>query len=106
MSIENIPSKGIPSKGTPFTISHDLSEHRFEVEVDGVSCILDYTLAGNVMTITHTVVPPAVGGRGIASELVRNAMDVARAEHWKVIPACSYSATWVQRHPDYADLLA
>ncbi|WP_266160071.1 GNAT family N-acetyltransferase [Dyella silvatica] len=86
-------------------ISHNPGEHRFEVVVDGVSCILDYTLSDNVMTITHTVVPPAVGGRGIASELVRTAMDTARAAQWKVIPACSYSAVWVQRHSDYADLL-
>lgn len=87
-------------------ISHSPAEHRFEVLVDGVSCILDYTLSHNVMTITHTVVPPAVGGRGIAAELVRTAMETARAQQWKVIPACSYSAVWVQRHPDYADVLA
>jgi predicted GNAT family acetyltransferase len=57
------------------------------------------------MTITHTGVPPEVGGRGIASALVQAALDVARAEGWKVVPACSYAAVWMQRHPDYLDLL-
>ena len=85
-------------------ISHNPRTHRFEVKVDGVPCVLDYTLDNGVMTITHTIVPSAVGGRGIAANLVRTALDKARAEHWKVDPACSYSEIWMTRHPEYADL--
>ena len=68
-------------------INHNSRAHRFETKVDGVPCVLDYTLEGDVMTITHTIVPSAVGGRGIASNLVRTALDTARVEHWKVDPA-------------------
>lgn len=89
-----------------YDIRHDSAAHRFETTVDGSRCELDYTLRGNVMTLTHTGVPAAVGGRGVASELVRTALDLARAEGWKVVPACSYAATWMERHPDYADLRA
>lgn len=89
-----------------FDIRHDRAAHRFETRVDGVSCELDYTLAGNVMTITHTGVPAQVGGRGIASALVEAAMEAARAEGWKVVPACSYAQAWMARHPAYADLHA
>ncbi|WP_350016927.1 GNAT family N-acetyltransferase [Rhodanobacter sp. IGA1.0] len=87
-------------------IRHDRIAHRFQTEVEGVPCVLDYLLAGGVMTITHTGVPAEVGGRGIAAALVQTAMDTARSEGWKVVPACSYAAAWMQRHPDYADLLA
>lgn len=87
-------------------IQHDSAAHRFHVEVEGVSCVLDYTLTGAVMTITHTGVPASVGGRGIASALVRSALDAARSEGWSVVPGCSYAAAWIQRHPDYADVLA
>jgi predicted GNAT family acetyltransferase len=45
-----------------------------------------------------------VGGRGIASALVQAAMDAARAEGWKVVPACSYASVWITRHPEYQDL--
>lgn len=89
----------------PFAIQHDRSAHRFLTEVDGAQCVLDYSLASAVMTITHTGVPSAVGGRGIASALVQAAMEVARAEGWKVVPACSYAAMWMRRHPEYRDLL-
>lgn len=87
------------------TILHDRVAGRFETRIDGETCVLDYTLVAGVMTITHTEVPPAVGGRGIAAELVREAFSTARSEGWKVVPACSYAAAWMQRHPEYHDLL-
>lgn len=87
-------------------IRHDAARHRFELEVDGHRCELDYTLAGTTMTITHTGVPEAVGGRGIGAELVAAAFAAARANGWKVRPACSYAAAWVRKHPEQADLVA
>ncbi|MBD8899196.1 GNAT family N-acetyltransferase [Rhodanobacter sp. DHG33] len=87
-------------------IRHDRATHRFEVRVEGAHCVLDYMLGDGTLTITHTGVPAAVGGRGVAGELVRAAMEFARAEGWKVRPACSYAAVWLERHPDYAELRA
>lgn len=87
-------------------IRHDRDAHRFETRVDEVPCELDYVLADGVMTITHTRVPKAVGGRGIAAALVRAALDAARAEGWRVVPACSYASAWMQRHPEYDALRA
>jgi uncharacterized protein len=89
-----------------FDIRHDSASRRFETVVDGQHCELDYRLAGKVMTITHTGVPVAVEGRGIASALTQAAMDTARAEGWSVVPACSYAAAWLRRHPEFADLRA
>ena len=74
--------------------------------VDGALCALDYTLDHGVMTITHTLVPEAVGGRGLAGTLVRAALDAARLEGWKVVPACSYAKAWMVRHPEFDDLRA
>ena len=74
--------------------------------MEGALCVLDYRLADGLMTITHTGVPPQVEGRGIASALTQAAMETARAEGWKVVPACSYAAAWLRRHPEFADLRA
>ncbi|HEV2621191.1 MAG TPA: GNAT family N-acetyltransferase [Frateuria sp.] len=87
-------------------IRHDPGAQRFETRVDGALCVLDYRLAGDSMTITHTGVPPAVEGRGIAAALTRAAMESARAQGLKVVPACSYAAAWLRRHPEFADLRA
>jgi predicted GNAT family acetyltransferase len=87
-------------------VIHKPRERVFEATVDGTRCVLDYHLSGNTMTITHTGVPSAVGGRGIAGALTLAAFQAARSEGWKVTPACSYAAGWLQRHQEFADLRA
>jgi predicted GNAT family acetyltransferase len=85
-------------------ILHDIDGHRFSVTVEGYQCVLDYRLADAVMTITHTGVPQKIEGRGIAAALTTAALDAARAAGWKVVPACSYAAAFMRRHPEYEDL--
>jgi predicted GNAT family acetyltransferase len=87
-------------------IKHFAQDSRFVAIVDGHECVLDYDLRGNVMTIVHTGVPTEVGGRGIAGDITRFALDFARASGWKIVPACSYANAFIQRHHEYADLLA
>lgn len=88
------------------SIRHDVQARRFLVAVDGHDAFLDYESDGPLMTITHTVVPPVIGGRGIGGELVRAAFEHARAAEWKVRAVCSYAATYARRHPELAPLLA
>ena len=85
------------------SISHDPGAHRFSTEVDGSHAELDYTLADRVMTITHTRVPPAIGGRGVAAQLMGAALAAARAAGWTVNPACSYAAAYMAKHAQDAD---
>jgi hypothetical protein len=54
----------------------------------------------------HTLVPPELGGRGIAGQLVDALIADARTEGFKVVPQCSYVAAAFRKHPDWADLLA
>jgi predicted GNAT family acetyltransferase len=88
------------------TVQHDAANHCFFLMIDAHRCVLDYTLKDHLMTITHTGVPDALGGRGLAAQLTKFALDHARAQQWKVIPRCSYAAVYVQRHTEYAALLA
>lgn len=86
-------------------IHHDAANSRFSTTVDGELAYLDTRLDGDRLVITHTWVPEAIGGRGIAGDLVRAAFEHARAAGLKVRPACSYAAAWIQRHPEFSDLL-
>jgi predicted GNAT family acetyltransferase len=86
-------------------ISHDAAAHRFTTQADGHEAELVYRLREQSMVIEHTGVPEAIGGRGIAGDLVRTALEYARAQGLRVVPACSYSAEFVKRHPEYADLV-
>lgn len=89
----------------PASIQHNLAESCFETTVDGHRAVLDYELADGVMVITHTGVPQAIGGRGIAADLTRTALEYARAQRLKVVPACAYAAAFMQRHGEYTALL-
>ncbi len=87
-------------------IHHDARATRFITTVDGQQAHLDYWLEGEIMTITHTRVPEAIGGRGIAGRLVRHALQHARERHWRVDPVCSYAGAWMRRHPEFDALRA
>ena len=86
------------------TVRHYPERRRFETSVEGHDCEIDYRLGGGVMTITHTGVPAPVEGRGVASEMTRFALETARTNGWKVVPACSYAAAYMRRHPEFDDL--
>ena len=90
----------------PLQISHDPDARRFTTRLEGHEAELVYRLQQGRMSIDHTGVPEALGGKGVAGELVKAALEYARAEGLRVVAACSYSAAYVQRHPEYADLLA
>jgi uncharacterized protein len=87
------------------TINHDPNAEQFTTEVDGYRAELDYTQAGGVMTITHTRVPQAIGGRGIAGELMHAALGAAKQAGWSVVPKCSYAVAYMQRHAQGAEHL-
>jgi predicted GNAT family acetyltransferase len=85
-------------------IRHDAAAQRFSVLVDGEEGLLEYIAGGHAIVITHTAVPAAIGGRGIAGALVLAALEYARANGLKVIPRCSYAARYFDTHPEYAEL--
>jgi predicted GNAT family acetyltransferase len=90
----------------PLPIEHLAERGRFQTVVEGRLCVADYRVADGVIVVTHTEVPPSLGGRGIAGELVQALLDHARAQGLKVRPLCSYARTYMRRHPETAALLA
>ncbi|MGL4312553.1 MAG: GNAT family N-acetyltransferase [Sphingomonas sp.] len=80
--------------------------HRFELVEDGHLAFAEYRIEAGVITFTHTIVPPEIGGRGVASRLIAAALDSARERGLKVVPQCSFVAAFFDRHPEQRDLLA
>ncbi|SEL86333.1 hypothetical protein SAMN05428989_2721 [Pseudoxanthomonas sp. GM95] len=90
----------------PSRVQHEPQASRFRLEVQGQSAILDYRMVEGRMHLVHTVVPEALRNQGLAAELTEAALAHARAQGLKVVPACSYAAAFLQRHPEYATLVA
>lgn len=88
------------------TITHNPEAFRFEYTESGLLCRIDYVINEPILTVTHTLVPPALGGKGIAAELTEAVFAYAKKNGWKVRPVCSYTATYFKRHPEHQALLA
>ena len=87
-------------------ILHEVPEQRFVTQAEGHAARLDYIQDEGRLTITHTIVPPAIGGRGIAGQLVQAALEFATRENLKVVPRCSYADAWMHKHPRFEALRA
>jgi len=96
----------ITPPGLAYEVQHDLAGQRFSARVHGCVALLEYQVRRRRMVITHTEVPEAIEGRGIAGELTRVALRWARANRYKVVPACAYAEAFFERHVEYQDLLA
>jgi len=90
----------------PSSLRDNTALSRFELDDGGVTAVLNYTLAGNVITFQHTETPVQARGRGTASRLVQGALEVARARGLKVVPRCSFVRAYLAKHPDFRDILA
>ena len=86
-------------------IVNNKPDHRYELNIDDHIAAAYYTIAGNVITFTHTEVPDELGGKGIGSKLVKGALDQVRARGLRVIPQCPFVKAYIGKHPDYADLV-
>ncbi len=83
------------------TVTDDTTTGRYEVHVDGVLAgFAERTRRGGTMVLPHTVVEPRFEGQGLAAQLVRRALDDARAEGLSVAPVCSYVAHYLRSRPD------
>src|SRR5690606_19380608 len=88
-------------------VADNVAAARFEVRLDGtVVGFADYVLKGGTIILSHTEVQPEFEGRGLGSRLARAALDAARDAGLKVIPRCPSIARYIDRHPEYADLVA
>jgi predicted GNAT family acetyltransferase len=83
------------------------ADEQYELHLDGKRVgLATFLRRGEVVVLPHTETDPAYQGRGLAGRLVAFALDDIRAGGLRVAPACPYVAEFIERHPEYADLLA
>jgi predicted GNAT family acetyltransferase len=89
------------------TVRDNPEAGRYElVDGDRVLGVAAYERRGDTVVFTHTEVDPDAGQPGLGSRLVRAALDDVRARGGSVVPLCPFVGGWIERHPDYADLVA
>jgi predicted GNAT family acetyltransferase len=80
---------------------------QYELETDAGLAFMTYrdSPRGH-RVLVHTEVPPAMQGLGVGSRLVKAVLDDARAHGRPIVPACEFVKSYLERHPEYADVVA
>lgn len=87
-------------------VTDNAAAQRYELDVDGQTVFATYRRDGGTVWIRHVEAPVALRGSGAAGRLMHGIMARVRADGLHVTPLCSYASFWLQRHPEYHDLLA
>jgi predicted GNAT family acetyltransferase len=90
----------------PAAVRDNRDRSRFELDIGSEVAFANYRMTPSAVIITHTETPRALRGRGIASELVKGALQLIRADGKKVIAGCGFVVDYLHRHPEDADLIA
>lgn len=88
------------------SVRDNAARSRFELDVEGATAFANYRLTPQAVIITHTETPPALRGRGVASELVAGALQIIRSDGRKVTAGCSFVSDYLHKHPEFSDLVA
>lgn len=89
------------------TFDHDEERETFEAIIGNDRAVLEYrSNKEGKFFITHTEVPPALQGKGIASILVKHVFDYIRENNMRMIPVCPYVKSYLKKHPEQMDLVA
>ena len=93
------------SEMSHLTIENNQADQCWEAHVDQQLAVAEYRRRGNTIFFIHTDVPHELEGQGVASKLVKTALDEARAQRLAVVPFCPFVAGYIRRHPDYKALV-
>jgi predicted GNAT family acetyltransferase len=86
-------------------VVHNTAIGRFQITVDDIVAVLDYSLSGQTITFVHTGVPAELEGRGIGSRLARAGLEYAVRESLHVVPRCPFIRAYIARHPEFRGLV-
>jgi predicted GNAT family acetyltransferase len=86
-------------------VPQQVTTGRFEIERNGEIAYLNYTLAGDILTLEHTEVPEKLRHMGLASWLAETAFRFARDHNLKVDVVCTTVQDYVARHHEFSDLI-
>ncbi|HET7357565.1 MAG TPA: GNAT family N-acetyltransferase [Nocardioidaceae bacterium] len=94
------------SSSSAVRVVDDPDGERFEAYVDGeLAGFAEYQLAQRLFIFTHTEVEDRFEGQGIGSALAQAALDDVRRRGLKALPLCAFIKTWIDKHPDYRELV-
>lgn len=87
-----------------FLLVHNQDANQYEYHIEGHVCHITYKENDNKLHLTHTIVPDALGGRGIAKQLLIDVLEEIKRCGKKAVAECPYIVNFESKNPDYADV--
>ena len=87
-------------------VRDNTGEQRFELEIQGQTAFVYYAIKPGVIRLMHTDVPLVMAGQGVASRLIKGALEQVRARGLKVEAECPFVLGYLGKHPEFSDLIA
>jgi predicted GNAT family acetyltransferase len=89
------------------SVRDNTDEQRFELEINGQTAFTYYEMQSpGIIKFMHTDVPLVMSGKGVASRLIKGALEQVRARGLKVKAECEFVAGYLGKHPEFGDLIA
>jgi hypothetical protein len=85
-------------------VTHNKAANTFETRINGYLSKLDYFQDDKNFVITHVGVHPEFRGQGVAGKIVDASLEYAKQNSLRVIPMCSYAASYIRRNPEHMKL--
>ncbi|WP_327313375.1 GNAT family N-acetyltransferase [Streptomyces sp. NBC_01235] len=81
------------------------ARHRYEIFVDGERAgLTSYRDHDDQRVFYHTEIDEAHAGRGLAAQLVQQALTDVRHSGKRIVPVCPYVAKYLRKHDEFADI--
>ncbi len=90
----------------PIAVADSPERERYEIRVgDELAGFTQYRMRRGLIAFVHTEVDDRFEGQGLGSKLIAFALDDARIRGLAVLPFCPFVNAYIQRHPEYVDLV-
>ncbi|MFA5329410.1 MAG: GNAT family N-acetyltransferase [Prolixibacteraceae bacterium] len=88
-----------------YTLIDNEVKKQYEFQIDSDLARIEYIKAQGKIFLTHTEVPEKFEGKGVGSELVKQALDDIQQKGLVLVPLCPFVAAYINRHPEYNSMV-
>ncbi len=88
-----------------FALIDNEEAKQYEIQIGDSIARIEYIKANDKIFLTHTEVPVALEGQGVASAIVKQVLEEVQKNDWTLVPMCPFVAGYIQRHPEWRSLV-
>ena len=89
---------------TDVKIFDKTAARRWETWVgDDLAGLLDYRVDGDRVAFVHAEIYPRFEAQGLATRMVKSALDAVIADGRQIVPKCRFVAEFIDENPSYAE---